>query len=154
MIIVKSLIIMARMSWSWKKITMIMKSLIVMIILTTGHPCLFCLPSKKSKVGVCSMELLIAHAAIKVASKGFFRVPQKWRQKLPTTEIKRLERRLVGALAPLIFAQRPLFHISCLLSLSMLPTWHSHHHFLGLLSHLKCSWKTRNIFRILSSFQN
>ena len=64
------------------------------------------------------MELLIAHtggqgaAAIKVASKGFFRVPQKWRQKLPTTEIKRLERRLVGALAPLIFAQRPLFHIS------------------------------------------
>ena len=97
---------------------MILKSLIVMIFLTTGHQCLFCLPSKKSKVGVCSMELLIAHqgagaAAIKVASKGFFRVPQKWRQKLPTTEIKRLERRLVGALAPLIFAQRPLFHISC-----------------------------------------
>ena len=40
---------------------MILKSLIVMKILTTGHQCLFCLPKKKSKVGVCSMELLIAH---------------------------------------------------------------------------------------------
>ena len=37
---------------SMKKITMFLKSLIFMIILTTGHQCLFCLPSKKSKVGV------------------------------------------------------------------------------------------------------
>ena len=49
---------------------MFFKSLIVMIILTTGHQCLFCLPTKKSKVGVCSMELLIAHTGGRRGYKG------------------------------------------------------------------------------------
>ena len=60
--------------------------------------CLFLLEPKKSSV-VSSMGLLIARAvgqapAIKVASKGFFQLPQKWRQKRPP-EIKRLERSLL-----------------------------------------------------------
>ena len=70
------------------------------------------LPTKCSAPS--SMELLIARvcagrqaAAIKVASKGFFQLPQKWRQKRPP-EIKRLERRIIGTFASsLMFAFSP-----------------------------------------------
>ena len=65
---------------------------------------LFSPPVPKKSSALSSMGLLIARAvgqapAIKVASKGFFQLPQKWRQKRPT-EIKRLERSLLRTFKP------------------------------------------------------
>ena len=87
---------------------------------------LFSSPVPKKSSALSSMGLLIARAvgqapAIKVASKGFFQLPQKWRQKRPT-EIKRLERSLLRTFKPgPIFAQTPSF--THLLRLStLLPT--------------------------------